>query len=141
MFNSVSAKLIIYIFKCRCKPVFPSLSEYFFLMLVLLRFLTTFYGLYFSSMSHMLQIAIWASEGCFHVLYPSCPCDLWALLLLLTANIKACIISPKGPGALHLWICNKVFRLLNDWYTILDGIWSTGRRNEDLCEHCLAFTP
>ena len=21
------------------------------------------------------------------------------------------------------------------------GIWSTGRRNEDLCEHCLAFTP
>ena len=30
-------------------------------------FLTTSYGLYFSSMLHMLQIAIWASEGSFHI--------------------------------------------------------------------------
>ena len=31
-------------------------------------FLTTFYGLNFSSMLHMLQISIWASEGNFHYL-------------------------------------------------------------------------
>ena len=45
-------------------------------------FLTTFYGLYFSSMLHMLQISIWASEGSFHI--------------FLSATSKACIINTKA---------------------------------------------
>ena len=48
-----------------------NLAKLFF-MLVLLRrtsFLTTFYGLYFSHLTHYIsQIACWASESSFHVL-------------------------------------------------------------------------
>ena len=56
-------------------------------MLVLLRrtsFLTTFYGLYFSSTVYT----------CYK--FPYGPLRAASILLLLTANIKACIINPQA---------------------------------------------